>query len=117
VKITSFDDFWPFYVQQHAHATTRLLHAIGSTLAIVFLALSLARSLWFLIPALVIGYGFAWIGHFFVEHNRPATFTYPLYSLLADYRMLFLMIAGRMDDEVEKHVVRRDAPKDEVAGA
>ena len=117
MKIASFADFWPFYVRQHAHRTTRLLHAIGSTLAIVFLALSLARSLWFLVPALVIGYGFAWVGHFFVEHNRPATFTYPFYSLLADYRMLFLMIAGRMDEEVDKHVGSAAPARDGTAGA
>lgn len=101
--IRSFADFWPYYVRQHSRSRTRLLHAIGSTLAIVFVALALAISPWFLIMAPLIGYGFAWYGHFFVEKNRPATFGHPFWSLAADYRMLFLMIAGRMDEEAARH--------------
>ncbi len=59
-------------------------------------------SLWLLIAVPIVGYAFAWYAHFFVEHNKPATFGHPFYSLFADYRMLFLMMAGRMDDEVAK---------------
>ena len=103
MQIDSFSDFWPFYVRQHARARTRMLHAIGSVLAVVMVGLAFAVNIWLLIGAPVIGYAFAWYAHFFVEHNKPATFGHPLYSLAADYRMLYLMMAGRMEEEVVKH--------------
>ncbi len=68
-----------------------------------------AVNLWLLVAVPVAGYGFAWYGHFFIERNKPATFGHPFYSLFADYRMLFLMMAGRMDDEIAKHVTRHAA--------
>jgi hypothetical protein len=102
MNIRSFAEFWPYYVRAHSRARTRVLHAIGSVLAIASVALALAFNLWFLLAAPVIGYAFAWYAHFFVEHNKPATFGHPFYSLAADYRMLFLMMAGRMDAEVAK---------------
>lgn len=102
-RIRTFAEFWPYYVRQHRKARTRTLHAAGSALAIVALALGLAVNAWFFLAAIVIGYAFAWFGHFFVERNKPATFEYPLYSLAADYRMLFLMMAGRMRDEALKY--------------
>jgi hypothetical protein len=100
--IRSFHDFWPYYVRAHAKARTRVLHAVGSVLAILSVALAFSFSLWFLLAAPLVGYTFAWYAHFFVEHNKPATFGHPFYSLAADYRMLFLMMAGRMDAEVAK---------------
>jgi hypothetical protein len=103
MEIKSFSDFWPFYVRQHAQARTRLLHAIGSVLAIVMLGVAFAVNLWFLIAVPLVGYAFAWYAHYFVEGNKPATFGHPFYSLIADYRMLFLMMAGRMDEEVERY--------------
>ncbi len=103
--IRSFSDFWPHYVRAHSKPRTRILHGIGSTLAVGAVALALASSPWWLLLAPLVGYGFAWYGHFFVEGNRPATFGHPFYSLAADYRMLFLMMSGRMDDEVEKHLI------------
>jgi hypothetical protein len=102
MQIRSFADFWPDYVRAHARARTRVLHAIGSVLAVVNLGLAFAVNLWFLIAVPIVGYAFAWYAHFFVEHNKPATFEHPFYSLAADYRMLFLMMAGRMDAEVER---------------
>ena len=102
-RIRTFAEFWPYYVRQHSKARTRMLHATGSVLAIVALALGLAVNPWFFLAAFVIGYAFAWGGHYFVERNKPATFEYPLYSLAADYRMLFLMMAGRMRDEAVKY--------------
>jgi hypothetical protein len=102
MEIRTFADFWPYYVRAHSRPRTRVLHAIGSILAIVLLGVSLAVSLWLLIAIPIVGYAFAWYGHFFVEHNKPATFGHPFYSLAADYRMLFLMMAGRMDAEVER---------------
>lgn len=101
--IHSFSDFWPHYVRAHTKPATRWLHAIGSVSAIAIAAIALAVNLWILIAAPIVGYAFAWYGHFFVEGNRPATFGHPFYSLAADYRMVFLMMAGRMDEEVEHH--------------
>jgi len=100
--IRSFQEFWPYYVRQHSRPRTRLLHAAGSILAVVVFGAAFAINLWLLVAVPVIGYAFAWYAHFFVEHNRPATFGHPFYSLFADYRMLFLMMAGRMDDEVAR---------------
>lgn len=102
--IRSFSDFWPQYVRQHSQPRTRLFHAAGSILAVVLAALAFSIHLGFLFVAPLAGYGLAWYSHFFVEHNRPATFAHPFYSLIADYRMLFLMMAGRMDGEVAKYV-------------
>ena len=103
MHIQSFADFWPYYVRQHVRPRTRLLHATGSVLAVALFALAFAVNLWILVAVPLVGYAFAWYAHFFVEHNKPATFGHPFYSLAADYRMLFLMMAGRMDEEVERH--------------
>ncbi|MGZ5494903.1 MAG: Mpo1-like protein [Thermoanaerobaculia bacterium] len=102
MQIESFADFWPYYVRQHSQPLTRILHAAGSVLAVAMVGLAFAINLWLLLAVPVVGYAFAWYAHFFVERNRPATFGHPLYSLLADYRMVFLMMAGRMDAEVTK---------------
>ena len=104
MEIRSFADFWPYYVRQHAREGTRILHAIGSILAVVMVGVAFAVNKWLLFAVPVVGYAFAWFAHFFVEHNKPATFGHPFYSLAADYRMLFLMMAGRMKEEVAKHV-------------
>ena len=106
-QIRTFADFWPHYVRAHSRPRTRLLHFIGSTLALACVVLALARSWWFLPAAPVIGYAFAWYGHFFVEHNKPATFGHPLYSLAADYVMVWKMVTGRMSREVAEHVGER----------
>jgi hypothetical protein len=104
MEIRTFADFWPYYVRAHSRARTRVLHAIGSVMAVVTLGLAFALSLWFLIAVPIVGYSFAWYAHFFVERNKPATFGHPFYSLAADYRMTFLMMAGRMDEEVSKYL-------------
>jgi hypothetical protein len=101
-SIRTFAEFWPYYVRAHSKPATRVLHAIGSILALACIFGALAFRLWLLALAPLIGYGFAWYAHFFVEGNRPATFGHPFYSLAADYVMLFYMIAGRMDEEVAK---------------
>jgi hypothetical protein len=110
MSIQSFDDFWPYYVRAHSRGQTRVLHAIGSVAAVVMLGISFAISLWFLIAVPLIGYAFAWYAHFFVEGNKPATFGHPFYSLAADYRMLFLMMAGRMNEEVAKYATPAAPP-------
>ena len=89
---------------------TRILHATGSVLAIVCVGLAFGVNLWFLAAAPVIGYTFAWYAHFLVEHNKPATFGHPFYSLAADYRMLFLMMAGKMDAEVNRAITAASHP-------
>ena len=104
MNIQSFAEFWPYYVRAHSNPRTRILHAIGSTLALACIVLAFVKSWWFLLAAPLIGYSFAWYAHFFVEHNKPATFGHPFYSLAADYVMVAKMLTGRMDDEVRRHV-------------
>ena len=105
-NIRSFEDFWPYYVRQHSKPRTRTLHATGSILAVILFGAAFAVNLWLLVAVPVVGYAFAWYAHIFVERNKPATFGHPLYSLAADYRMLFLMMAGKMDAEVARaHVI------------
>jgi len=82
---------------------------MGSVAAVIVFGAAFAVNLWLLLAVPIVGYAFAWYAHFFVEHNRPATFGHPFYSLVADYRMLFLMMAGRMDNEVAKHVTTSGA--------
>ena len=106
-EIKSFEEFWPFYVAEHSRPRTRALHFAGTAAALATLAGLAASRKWKWLPlALVPGYAAAWAGHFLVEKNRPATFKYPLWSLMADQKMFALMLAGRMDEEVEK--VMRD---------
>ncbi len=93
----SFAEFYPFYLSQHANQTCRRLHFVGSTLvlAIFVSALATQNFLW-LLALPIAGYGFAWVGHFFFEHNKPATFTYPLYSLASDWVMFWQMLTGKI---------------------
>jgi hypothetical protein len=102
-RFESFEEFWPYYVREHARKTTRVLHFCGTTAALATLGAAILTrrpALFALAP--VVGYGPAWVGHFFVEKNRPATFRYPLWSLRADFVMFGKMIAGTMDDEVDQ---------------
>jgi hypothetical protein len=102
-EMRSFEDFWPFYVHEHANETNRKLHFVGTTLVIGSVALGLlTRRPAFFLAAPVFGYGFAWIGHFVVEGNTPATFKHPLWSLRADFEMWAKMVSGTMDAEVER---------------
>ena len=93
----SFAEFYPFYLSQHRNSTCRRLHFVGSMLVLLVLFYSFfygALSTLFWLP--VIGYGFAWVGHFFFEKNRPATFTYPLYSLAGDWVMFKDILVGKI---------------------
>ena len=102
-SINSFEEFWPFYVCEHSHPLNRQLHFIGSSLGLLCLcACFYTDNLLFIPLGLVLGYGFAWVGHFFIEHNKPASFKYPLWSFRADWKMWSLMLAGKMNTEVER---------------
>lgn len=102
-RYRSFAEFWPFYVSEHSQPVTRLLHLLGTTAAVGLLIYLIAIGKWFLFPlALIPGYGCAWLGHFLIEKNRPATFKYPLWSFMGDYKMIALMLTGRMDSEVKR---------------
>jgi hypothetical protein len=97
-RFSSFAEFYPYYLSEHADPTCRRLHFIGSALVLAVLASVLVGLLspWWLLALPLIGYGFAWVGHFFFEHNRPATFRHPLYSLLGDWVMFRDMLSGRI---------------------
>ncbi len=96
-RYRSFRDFYPFYLSEHRNRTCRRLHVIGSLLVLCTLVAALVTRRWLLVAALPIeGYGFAWVGHFAFEKNRPATFTYPLYSLAGDWVMLAQVLSGRI---------------------
>ena len=103
-RITTYREFWPIYVTQHSRPTTRLLHFIGTSGALALIAAAAALPQhWLLLAALFSGYLFAWIGHFIVEKNRPATFTYPLFSLISDFHMYGMMWLGRMSALAARH--------------
>ena len=96
-RIETFTEFWPYYLGEHRRPICRVLHYIGTTAALVLVLLAaLQRQPLLLLPALGSGYFFAWIGHFFVERNRPATFRYPLLSFRADLKLYVLKITGRL---------------------
>ncbi len=93
----SFADFYPFYLSQHQNKICRRLHFIGSLLVLSLACYAIFSTRWTLFWWLpVIGYGFAWVGHFFFEKNRPATFTYPLYSLIGDWVMFKDILIGKI---------------------
>jgi hypothetical protein len=94
---SSFREFYPFYLSEHSDRTCRRLHFVGTTLVLVVLAVALSTQRWALLWLLpVIGYGFAWVGHFFFEKNKPATFKYPLYSFVGDWVMYKDMLTRRI---------------------
>jgi len=96
-SFASFAEFYPYYLAEHANRTCRRLHVVGSSLVVACLVAAIATgNAWWLAAAPVCGYGFAWVGHFFFEHNRPATFTHPLYSLVGDWAMFRDVLAGRI---------------------
>ena len=108
-KIKTYQDFWPHYLREHSHPACRGVHYLGTTVALGFLAAAIVLG----DPrlggaALFSGYFFAWIGHFFIEKNRPATFTYPGWSLVSDFKMYFLFVTGRLGPHLDHALGARD---------
>lgn len=101
-KYKTFWDFYPYYLTEHSDPVCRMLHYIGTTLLLVVIAAAVyfsKASILFLLP--VVGYGFAWAGHFIFEKNKPATFQYPFYSLGSDFVMYFHFLTGQIDKKVD----------------
>ena len=102
-RYATFREFYPYYLSEHRNVTCRKLHFAGSTLVLALVATAIATmNAWWLLAVPLAGYGFAWVGHFAFEKNRPATFTYPLWSLAADFRMWALWLTGRLGPELDR---------------
>ena len=102
-RFATFRDFYPFYLSEHRNATCRRLHFAGSSLVIALIAAAVVTRTWWLLWLVpVAGYGFAWVGHFRFEKNRPATFKYPFYSLIGDWVMYWQLATGKIPFE-ERH--------------
>lgn len=97
-QFSNYDEFFAFYLQQHSNLGNRLLHAVGTLLGLTILigALATRHYVWALLW-IPVGYGFAWTGHFLLEKNKPATFGHPWWSFISDFRMLALMLSGRLE--------------------
>jgi hypothetical protein len=96
-RFRSFADFYPYYLSEHSNRTCRRLHFVGTALVLGALGTAaVTREPLWLLAAPLAGYGFAWVGHFFFEHNRPATFSYPFYSLAGDFVLFRDMLLGRI---------------------
>jgi hypothetical protein len=110
-KIETFEQFWDFYVGEHKSKANRILHFVGTSAAVGLVAGGLlTRKRWLLLMAPIAGYGGAWIGHFFIEKNKPASFKYPLWSFASDFKMLYKMATFSMQAEVDR-VVRQEEEK------
>ncbi len=97
MKFKTFEDFYPFYLGEHSNLQNRRLHFIGTSFVIVLIfAIFFTGNWWLLWLVPLMGYGFAWYGHFIVEKNRPATFKHPIYSLMGDFRMFWDILTGKI---------------------
>ncbi len=104
-RFTSFRDFFPYYLAEHANPTCRMLHYIGTTIATSVLIYALVTGQWLMLLLYpLIGYGFAWVGHFRFEHNKPATFKHPLWSAMGDYKMFWMALTGTLKPALEEGV-------------
>ena len=108
-RIATYPAFWHYYLREHAKPTTRAWHYLGTSLTLLCLIAAIVlRAPWFLLASVILGYAPAWIGHFTSEHNHPATFRYPLWSLVSDFRMLGIWLSGGLARELAAAGV--DAP-------
>ena len=102
-KYKSFRSFYPYYLTEHGDVKNRILHFTGTAgLLAILVAAIILQKWWMLVLIPVCGYGFAWVGHFFIEKNKPATFTYPLYSLGSDFVMFWHILTGQISKKLEE---------------
>lgn len=102
-KRMTLAEFWPRYALAHQAPGTRWLHLIGIVSGVSLFTASAVLLDWrLLVAGLVVGYGFAWTGHFLIEHNKPATFGHPFLSFASDFKMVFYMLTGRMKAEIDR---------------
>ena len=102
-RITDYAEFWAFYLGEHKSPFNRLLHYIGTTMGVGIIVAALVTQVWWLLAiSPLFGYGNAWIGHFFIEKNKPASFKYPGWSFISDFKMLGYAMTGRMGPEMER---------------
>jgi hypothetical protein len=96
-RFKTFAEFYPFYLEEHANRTSRRLHFIGTSIALALLIAALVLQIgWLVALAIVQGYAFAWVGHFFFEHNKPATFKYPRFSFIGDWRLWWEILSRKI---------------------
>src|SRR5688572_9826775 len=108
-RYATLREFWPFYLREHSRRGTRALHLVGTAIALACMVLAILVTPWFLLGGLVAGYAFAWVAHFFVERNRPATFTDPFKSFASDWMMFGAFLTGQLGKQLAKHGVRPKA--------
>ena len=102
-KIATYSEFWPYYLREHSKASTRGWHYVGTGASLIMLGALIITGNWMFLPFIFIsGYFFAWMSHGLIEKNKPATFTYPLWSLVSDFKMLFCALTGQMSRELAK---------------
>jgi hypothetical protein len=111
-RIASFEQFWPFYLGEHSQVATRWMHFFGSTASLGLALSGIVTQSWAAFPAAVVcGYAFAWVSHFFIEKNRPAMFTYPLWSFASNWKMWAMMVSGHLNAELERFGIARSASR------
>ena len=116
-RYESFAQFWPFYLREHAKPATRAFHFAGTSIVVLVALAALVTGNWWLLIAMPLaGYGFAWASHMRIERNRPATFTHPLWSLGADFKMWWLWLTGGLARQLEAAGVRPDGSVERPTG-
>ncbi len=104
-KYKDFKSFYPYYLTEHGDVKNRVLHFLGTLMFLVLLVAGLISGKWWLFVLMpLVGYGFAWFGHYFIEKNKPATFTYPLYSLASDFVMFWHIITGQINKKLREAI-------------
>jgi hypothetical protein len=102
-RMKTYQEFWPYYLREHSKPVTRGLHFFGTSFGVLMAIGLVSSGAWpWVLTALIPGYAFSWIGHFFVEKNRPATFQYPGWSFISDFKMLGCLLTGKLGAELER---------------
>ena len=107
-EITTYAEFWPYYLREHSKPATRGWHYVGTLIGLGVAVWAILSANYIFLPLMFVsGYFFAWLSHGFIEKNKPATFTYPLWSLVSDFKMLFCFLTGQMGKELRKAGVKQ----------